>query len=565
MPPIRLELLGTLRITCGDSPVASVYTARMQSVLAYLVLHAEAPQSREHLAYLLWPESEEAQARTNLRQVLHHLRRALPADCSLLTTDNQTVQWRRTQDCTVDVLEFEDAVTRAAQAAQRDDQASECQALEEAARLYQDDLLRNLYDEWVQPKREDLRRRLIEVLRRLALLLEELGDYSRAIQYADRLVAQDPIAEANYQVLMRLHSRNHDRASAVRAYHQCMRALKRELGLLPGAATRELFGQILKTGPPATESSGRPSSSAAAAPPMIGRKQEWERLIQSWRIAAAAGLRLTLIMGEPGIGKSRLAEELRQWCSHNDSAVARARCYAAQGRLAYAPMADWLREQPLRAALSLLSRPQLAELARVLPELLVETPDLPPPSPLTESWQRRHLYEALRVAFSKAAKPLLLLIDDLQWCDPDSFEWLHWLFQSAPSERILILGTVRPEETGREHPLAGLLRELRNSGAGRGDSAHRLERGRDGRAGHSSGEASTGPCAARGIVRTNARQSLVCGGDCAGAAGRSTLRPCSLTRTAENPRCDHGPAGATLLIRLRTGRLGERRRAIVLL
>ncbi len=261
---------------------------------------------------------------------------------------------------------------------------------------------------------------------------------------------------------MRLHSRNHDRASAVRAYHQCMGVLKRELGLIPGAATRELFGQILKAGP-APESSGRPPSSAAAAPPMIGRKREWEQLIQSWRIAKETGLRLTLIMGEPGIGKSRLADELRQWCSRNDSAVARARCYAAQGRLAYAPMADWLGEQPLRAVLTLLPRQQLAELARVLPELLVETPDQSPP-PLTESWQRRHLYEALKVAFSKAAKPLLLLIDDLQWCDPDSFEWLHWMFRSAPLERILILGTVRLEETGREHPLAGLLRELRNFG-----------------------------------------------------------------------------------------------------
>ncbi len=86
MPPIRLELLGTLRITFGDTPVASVNTARMQSLLAYLVLHADAPQSREHLAYLLWPESEESQARTNLRQALHHLRRALPVDCSALTT-----------------------------------------------------------------------------------------------------------------------------------------------------------------------------------------------------------------------------------------------------------------------------------------------------------------------------------------------------------------------------------------------------------------------------------------------------------------------------------------------
>ena len=61
------------------------------------------------------------------------------------------------------------------------------------------------------------------------------------------------------------------------------------------------------------------------------------------------------------------------------------------------------------------------------------------PQPLTESWQRLHLYEALNVAFSNAPKPLLLLIDDLQWCDQDSFEWLHSLFRSGAADRFLVL------------------------------------------------------------------------------------------------------------------------------
>ena len=79
-----------------------------------------------------------------------------------------------------------------------------------------------------------------------------------------------------------------------------------------------------------------------------------------------------LIQGEPGIGKSRLAEELYEWCSHQEGAVARARCYSAYGRLAYAPIAGWLRSEPLSAACSQLAQAQLAELARVLPEILAE-------------------------------------------------------------------------------------------------------------------------------------------------------------------------------------------------
>src|SRR5438128_2460995 len=100
----RIELLGGLRFTYRQQTVQTISTNRLKSLLAYLVLHADVPQSREHLAYLLWPESAESQARTNLRQLLHHLRRALPADCKLLVTDNHTALWREDPTCSIDVV-----------------------------------------------------------------------------------------------------------------------------------------------------------------------------------------------------------------------------------------------------------------------------------------------------------------------------------------------------------------------------------------------------------------------------------------------------------------------------
>jgi DNA-binding SARP family transcriptional activator len=459
MASIRLELLGTLCITCNKSAVTSVNTNRLQSLLAFLVLHSDAVQSREHLAFLLWPESGESQARTNLRQLIHNLRRALPADCDLLVTDNQSIRWLKHKDCTIDVLEFEGAVARAAEAAKRVDRISERHDLEEALRLYQDDLLRGLYDDWLQPRRESLSKQLSSVLSRLAVLLEELGEYPEAIRHADRLVAHDPLPEANYQLLIRLHVRNGDRASALRAYHQCMRVLRRELGVSPGPATRELFDQVLKSEPIADHLKESPPAEALTLP-MVGRSEEWERLQECWRVATQSPTHLALILGEPGIGKTRLAEELYTWCSHHHCSVARARCYAAQGQLAYAPIAEWLRAAPLRNARSQLPLRQVSELARILPEILEANDQIQPPQPLTESWQRRHLYEALTAVFGIAEKPLLLLIDDLQWCDPDSFEWLQSLFRSESGNRILVLATARPEETGRDHPLSGLRREL---------------------------------------------------------------------------------------------------------
>src|SRR6516165_3870826 len=139
MAAMRIKLFNNLQITCAQQPVLSVNTNRLQSLLAWLVLNSESAQPREQLAFLLWPESIESQARTNLRQLLHHLRRALPAGCCYLEADNYSVQWRRDPACTIDVVEFEAALARAAEAAKRGHADSERAALEEVAHLYQDD------------------------------------------------------------------------------------------------------------------------------------------------------------------------------------------------------------------------------------------------------------------------------------------------------------------------------------------------------------------------------------------------------------------------------------------
>jgi DNA-binding SARP family transcriptional activator/predicted ATPase len=459
---IRIEMFGNLQITQDQVPISAIQANRLQSLVAYLALHSDTPQPREQLAALLWPESNEGQARTNLRQLLHHLRRALPAGCSLLEADNHTVVWRRSPECFIDVAAFDKAAARAA-ACRATDPAGERAALEEAAQLYQDDLLSGLYDDWVEPRREEYRQRFAQVLSRLAALLEQQRDFAAAIPYAERLVTHDPLRETHHRTLIRLHAANNDRASALRAYHQCMRVLRRELAVDPEPATRELFERVLKS----RESTAAPveaQTPSTAAIPLIGRQAEWGRLMEAWRSTIRGPARLALISGEPGIGKSRLAEDMFDWCVHRQAAVARARCYEAQGQLAYAPIAEWLRCEALRAERAKLPKSQLAELARVLPEILAEDASITRPRPLTESWERHHFFESLTAAFCGLRKPLLLLIDDLQWCDPDSLAWMHSLFHAETAAGILMLGTLRPEEAGRHHPFTRLSVELRRLG-----------------------------------------------------------------------------------------------------
>ena len=457
---MRINLFGNFRMSCEGRAVTAVNTNRLQSLFAYLILHGDAQQPRERLAFTLWPASSESQARTNLRQLLHHLKRALPSGCNLLETSHLTVQWRADPSCAIDTLDFQAAIAAAGAARADEDIARETESLTAAAQLYEDDLLPALYDDWIAPLRDEYRRRIADVLQRLAALHEERKDYAAAIPCAERLVALDPLGESQHQLLIRLHAADDDRASALRAYHQCMRVLRREMGVEPGAATRELFERILKGTP--VSPAAKPVPQPRKAQALVGRAVEWQRLISAWHSAVEDGPRAAVISGEPGIGKTRLADELYQWCVQQGHAAARCRCYAGQGEVAWAPVTEWLRSDALRANWTNLRPRQLAELSRLAPEIREQFPEQP--GPLVESWQRLYFYESLSAVFGQSRKPILLYIDDLQWCDPDSFEWLSTLVTSSAATGILLLATVRAEETGREHPFTRFVAGLRAAG-----------------------------------------------------------------------------------------------------
>src|SRR5277367_3149515 len=135
---MRISLFGNLRISLAGRPIKTVNTNRLQSLIAYLIVNGDTPQPRERLAFTLWPASKESQARTNLRQLLHNLKRALPAECKSLEADHFTVQWRQDASCSVDVVEFQAALAQAAAARTAKDSASEIQSLNAAAQLYED-------------------------------------------------------------------------------------------------------------------------------------------------------------------------------------------------------------------------------------------------------------------------------------------------------------------------------------------------------------------------------------------------------------------------------------------
>src|SRR5947209_9031685 len=219
MPTLHMRLLGDFSLLYNDQRVTNLNTMRLRSLLAYLVLHRDVPQQRQHLAFLFWPDSTEAQARNNLRQLLHQLRQALPAVEHFLSADTQTLHWHPVTPFHLDVAEFEQALTLADEVARHDDQQALQTTLEQADKLYRGELLPGCYDEWILPERDRLRQRHLQVLEQLLHLHEVQGDLITAIRYGQRLIGLDPLSEDLYRCLMHLFALNNDRASALRVYH----------------------------------------------------------------------------------------------------------------------------------------------------------------------------------------------------------------------------------------------------------------------------------------------------------------------------------------------------------
>jgi len=452
---LRIRLLGELDLRRDEVAVPPLGSARAESLLAYLLLHREAPQPRQRLAFLLWPDSSDPQARTNLRHLLHNLRRALPDPDRFLEVTQRTLRWRDDAAWWLDVAAFEDAVARAGQAGQA------VPALQEAVELYGGDLLQSSYDEWLLEERERLRRRYLEALERLAELLEAGREHARAIGYAERLLREDPLREATYRLLMRLHDARGDRARALRTYHACAATLERELSVEPSSATRRAYAALL---PPSAEPATEPAAGRTGPlgrPPLVGRDAQRARLTGLWRAAEAGGAQLVLVTGEPGAGKTRLVEEFSSWCASRGAATSQARSYPAEGALAYGPVVAWLRSDALAGHLGRLDPARRVELARLLPELRPAAPGRPAPAPPPDRDQRRLLFEALAGAVLASPGPLLLVADDLHWAERETLQFLHYLLRAQPRAPLLVVATVRPEELDPEHPLHDLLTGLR--------------------------------------------------------------------------------------------------------
>ncbi|HEX6517422.1 MAG TPA: AAA family ATPase [Nocardioidaceae bacterium] len=438
---LRISLLGEQTISEGTARVLS-RSGRSLGLVGYLVLHAGVPQPRQRLAGLFWPDSTDAQALTNLRRELHHLRRALGGDGSLEATSTDLC-WRDTESCRVDVRTLEEAHGLALRAARAGDVAEAVRRAMAGIEAYAGDFLPGVYDDWALAARDRLRRDCVELCDLVTHAWPRQGDLATCVDVARKRIALEPLEEPGYRVLMGLQVEMGDRGGAISTYHHCAAVLERELGVAPDPETQHALDRLIGDGPPRAA----PPRAGASGTPLLGRDEAMSQALAHWRRASTGRAGVTVVRGPAGIGKSRLVAELAIRARAEGAVVATARCFDTSGRIALAPLGDWLRDTDLLAAARGLDPVWRAEVARLVPDVGDALPAWSSGErAMVDSWQRHRFFEGLAQPFLAEERPLLLVLDDLQWCDEETLAWVSYLLGRAPDKPLLVAVTLREED-----------------------------------------------------------------------------------------------------------------------
>jgi DNA-binding SARP family transcriptional activator len=450
---------GTLNIRLLDERPTAVFDdaglrihtpPRVPVLLTYLLLHRDRPQARDDVAFALWPDDSEDEARANLRRHLNYLRSAL-ASCGdgYVTGDRTHVGWNTAAPLELDVDAFER-------------ESADPERRESAVERYRADLVSCLDEPFLVAPRERLRARQLANLDFLILRERAAGDYASALRYAGRRRALDEWCEVTLRRNLVLRAESGDRSGALALYETFVRRLHEEVGAGPMPASRAL-AEALRTNLPLPPGDFAPVADAApvagARPTAIfvGRAREREQLDERWSAVAAGRGAVLFVSGAAGIGKSRLLRRLvldvaerggaSLWGTPSDPEA-----------FAYEPFAEAL--APYAAGLGgALEGPLLHALQRIVPHAGTAGDGT---CQADGTGERERLFESVARALQsvRANRPLVLVIDDAHRCGDASLDLFAFLAHRLRDEPVLLAAAYRDDETPRTHPLQGLRRTL---------------------------------------------------------------------------------------------------------
>src|SRR6266480_759615 len=464
MSQLQLSLLGTPLVKHGERTL-TFSTRKALALLVYLAVEG-GTHPRKTLSEAFWPELDAEHGRAALRATLFELRRLFesthePGERAHLLVERDTLGFDQGSLLVLDLRLVESASKQVGRGIEPlASQAHEAwlAQLERATGLARGPFLAGFtlrdsqfFDDWTRQERESWHLRLHQLFDALSMLYERAGDAERAIEAVTRWLSFDPLNEEGYRRQMRLRFSQGDRVGALRTYARGRAVLADELQVEPEPETVALAKRIRHTAPvrpaqprrllPPHASPGQPPANLLDGP-LLGRAAEFGTLIECYQRAYAGQPQLVLLQGEAGIGKTRLTSEFLGWAQAQGADVLVGRALQTGRQLPYQPLIDVLRLLLEQGGVpnELLSDVWLAELSRLLPELRDRYPDLPVPS-TDEALGHNRLFEATArlVQLWAARRPLVLLLDDMQWADTATLDLLLYLARSLAEQPTPVL------------------------------------------------------------------------------------------------------------------------------
>ena len=445
---MEFRILGPLEVL-SDGQALDLGGQKHRVLLALLLLEANRVVSRDRLIDALWEEEPPDTAVKALQVYISQLRKQLGKDRLETKAPGYLL---RVEPDELDLARFQ--------------------------RLQAEGALRPALALWRGPPLADLgdqRFAQAEIARleelRVVCLEERIeqdlsrGRHAELVGELESLVKEHPLRERLRGQLMLCLYRSGRQAEALEAYQEARRALVEEIGIEPGHRLRELHQAILQQDPGLDATTGAEVAAETSSSTFVGREPELAELVAGLDDAFAGAGRLFLLVGEPGIGKSRLAEELIAHARARDARVLVGRCWEAGGAPAYWPWVQALRayvRESDTAALRSQVGAGAAELAQIVPELREHFPDVPEPPALESEGARFRLFDATAQILRNASarRPILLLLDDLHAADAPSLLLLRFLCRELGSTRMLVLGTYRDVDPVPGEPLIETLAEV---------------------------------------------------------------------------------------------------------
>lgn len=451
--PLRIRLLGGFRAERVDlgRPLCAWQRRSAKTLTKLLAVSPSHALHREEVMEILWPGLDLESALNGLGKALHAARRALEPELP----PRKSSQYLQLTDCMLSinperVVIDADHFQQLADDAQRSRTVT---AYEAALAAYGGDLLpEDRYVDWCSERRQLLAELHVRLLLGLAEALEMDGAYSEAADRLRQAVEKDVTREDAHRRLIRAYAAMGDRDRALRQFHLCQDALRRELALTPQPETISLYQDLLqdriltRTSDRPRESAGprqKPASNWVDKKPLIGRERVIQHLCEQLTPVKTGRAGLILITGEPGVGKTRLLEEFANLGERTGALVLRGGSGAHAKHLSCGPFAialeDYVasRPEPERHQMGL----RYPALARCLPSL-----------PITSEASRADPHEEVALAIARmltelgGKQPVLLVLGDVQDLDPFNCDLLRYIAHLAVSRPWLIVGALREHE-----------------------------------------------------------------------------------------------------------------------